>query len=138
MKKKHFVMLCRGTSLVTKNTAGGNSAISCLAAGGMKTSTELTPHLLMEEILHQLDVKNLVNNGIFTISAGAGFQPSTVPILPPQNKKEKKVVGRPQHLERLSSTLQRSNSFPGMACQKTIGDDDNYSPISDLNMLGFT
>ena len=37
---------------------------------------------LMEEILHHLEcIKDLikpVNNGIFTISTGAGFQPSTV------------------------------------------------------------
>ena len=32
----------------------------------------------MEEILHHLGCKNHVNNGIFTISTGAGFLPSTV------------------------------------------------------------
>ena len=34
--------------------------------------------LLMEEILHHLGWKNLVNNGIYCLSTGAGFQPSTV------------------------------------------------------------
>ena len=34
--------------------------------------------LLMEEILHHLGCIKSVNNGIFTISAGAGFHPSTV------------------------------------------------------------
>ena len=34
--------------------------------------------LLMEEILHHLGCRNLVNNGITDILTGAGFQPSTV------------------------------------------------------------
>ena len=34
--------------------------------------------VLMEEILHHLGCIDSVNNGIFTISAGAGFHPSTV------------------------------------------------------------
>ena len=36
------------------------------------------PRLLMDEILHHPGCKNPVTNGIFTISTGAGFLPSTV------------------------------------------------------------
>ena len=49
-----------------------------LGIGLMYIQYTTLPLLLMEEILHHPECKNPVTNGIFTISTGAGFLPSTV------------------------------------------------------------
>ena len=75
---RHMLCLCCSGSLVGVD-GGGNFRKKLLGWPGNGKQPGALP--LMEEIQHHLECKNLIkNNGIFTISTGAGFLPSTVGI----------------------------------------------------------